>query len=292
MTANGPLMYHVRPLYDFTSNIVLPTCMYKMNNLHDSKFSTEFSHEVSSKSLDLAELEKSQLNIIHKLEDLKEKVLKLKAEFGVTSDNNLGKFQDIVVKANPKSPPLSIWVLYHLIAQSTPTRLVTYKHSSLNAIPEEIRQLQNSSSSESCNLSLTVIWRDGDRDHEMMIDPIHQGMIEGEVNIVRYLSRLLSLIDESDSVLSTQFDNWLEVVHSSIIHGNNKDRQGALKSLNSHLGKSAFLLGDSYTIADIVMWSALTQTKLHQSLPANVAKWLKSLLNVDIFQKCNDIILL
>ncbi|CAL1262670.1 unnamed protein product [Larinioides sclopetarius] len=291
MTANGPLMYHVRPLYDFTSNIVLPTCMYKMNNLHDSKFS-ESSQEVSSKSLDLAELEKSQLKIIQKLEDLKEKVLKLKQEFGVASENNLGKFQDIVVKANPKSPPLSIWILYNLFAQSTPTRLVTYKHSSLKVIPEDIKQLQNSSSSNSCNLSLTIIWRDGDKDHEMMIDPIHQGMIEGEVNIVRYLSRLLSLTDESDPVLSTQIDNWLELVHSSVIHGNNKDRQGALKSLNSHLGKAAFLVGDSHTIADIVMWSALIQTKLHQSLPANVTKWFKSLLNIDIFKRCNDIILL
>ncbi|GFS94041.1 aminoacyl tRNA synthase complex-interacting multifunctional protein 2 [Nephila pilipes] len=202
---------------------------------------------------------------------------------------SLEKFQDIVIKANPQYPPLSLWVLWHLFSQSTATRLVTYLHSSLKSVPKNISQLENISSSDSCNISLTVIWRDGDKDHEMMVDPINQGVIEGEVNIARYLSRLLSLNYETDAILSTQIDNWLELVHSSIIHGNNKDRQGALRSLNSHLGKNAFLVGDSYTIADIVTWSSLIQAKLYQSLPANVVTWVKSLSNIDIFQKCDKL---
>ncbi|GFS78893.1 hypothetical protein NPIL_598141, partial [Nephila pilipes] len=49
----------------------------------------------SSKSVDLVELEKSQLNIIQKLEDLKEKVLKLKAEFGVVEDK---EFENCIVE--------------------------------------------------------------------------------------------------------------------------------------------------------------------------------------------------
>ncbi|GIX99738.1 aminoacyl tRNA synthase complex-interacting multifunctional protein 2 [Caerostris extrusa] len=292
MTANGPLMYHVSPLYDFTSDIVLPTCMYKVNNMLSSKIPSEFNDQGNSKSLDLVELEESQLNILQELENLKEKVLKLKKEFGVEYHSNVEKFQDIVIKANPKCPPLSIWVLYHLFSQSTATCLATYLHSSLKTIPEDVRHLQNASSSESCNISLTVIWRDGKKDHEMMIDPIHQSTIEGEVNIARYLSRLLCFTDENDALLSTQIDNWLEVVHSSIIHGNNKDRQGALRSLNAHFGKNSFLVGDSFTIADIVMWSALIQTKLHQNLPTNAEKWFKSLLNIDLFKKCNGLVLL
>lgn len=291
MTANGPLMYHVSPLYIFSSDIVLPTCMYRMNNIHDTNISLESADETnSSKNIDLVELEKSQLNIIQKLENLKEKVLKLKAEFGVVEDNNLGAFQDIVIKANPQYPPLSLWVLCHLFSQTTATRLITYLHSSLNSIPENLSKLENISSSSSCKVSLTVIWRDGNKDHEMMVDPIHQGIIEGEVNIARYLSRLFSLNYETDAILSTMIDNFLEFVHSTIIHGNNKNRQEALHSLNSHLGKNAFLVGDSYTIADIVTWSALIQAKLYQSLPANVKKWFNSLSNVDIFQKCDKFI--
>ncbi|GFR00876.1 aminoacyl tRNA synthase complex-interacting multifunctional protein 2 [Trichonephila clavata] len=291
MTANGPLMYHVSPLYNFSSDIILPTCMYRMNNIHDTNFSLGSTDEMNlSNTVDLVELEKSQLNIIQKLEDLKEKVLKLKVEFGVVENNNLGTFQDVVIKANPQYPPLSLWVLCHLFSQTTAIRLNTYLHSSLNSIPENINKLENISSSNSCKTSLTVIWRDGNKDHEMMVDPIHQGIVEGEVNIARYLSRLFSLNYETDPILSTMIDNYLELVHSSIIHGNNKERQGALRSLNSQLGKNAFIVGDSYTIADIVTWSALIQAKLHQSLPANVMKWFNSLSNVDIFQKCDKLI--
>lgn len=37
MAVNGPLkMYKVQPLFDFSPEIALPTCMYKMKNLHDS----------------------------------------------------------------------------------------------------------------------------------------------------------------------------------------------------------------------------------------------------------------
>lgn len=107
----------------------------------------------------------------------------------------------------------------------------------------------------------------------------------------RYLSRLSCANYDSDPITSTLIDNWLELVHSSIIHGNNKDRQAALRSLNSHLGKNPFLVGDSYTLCDVVAWSGLVQTQLHESLPANVLKWFKSLSSLDAFQQCANALL-
>ncbi|KFM75835.1 Aminoacyl tRNA synthase complex-interacting multifunctional protein 2, partial [Stegodyphus mimosarum] len=108
--------------------------------------------------------------------------------------------------------------------------------------------------------------------------------------LFRYICRLLSFSYEHDPVTSTQIDNWLEIAHSLLIHGNNKDRQGALRSLNSHLGKSNFLVGDSISLADIITWSAIIQTNLYQSLPGNVTKWFKSLLSADIFTSCEKLI--
>lgn len=105
----------------------------------------------------------------------------------------------------------------------------------------------------------------------------------------RYLSRLMCFNYDSDPITSTQIDNWLELVHSSVIHGNNKERQAALRTLNAHLGKNAYLVEDSYTLCDVVAWSALIQTKLYQNLPANVLKWFKSLLNVDVFKQCVEL---
>lgn len=293
MSVNGPMkMYKMRPLNDFSSDLTLPTCMYKMKNIYTE---TVPSETIGQDDLKLLEIEKHQLNIIQKLEDLKEKVLKMKEEFGIqnrktSSEPAIGieKFQDIVIKANPESPPLSLWAFYHIFSQSTSVRLVSYIHSSLITIPEFVQNVQNLVSTEPCKVSLTLIWRNGNKDHEMMIDPINQGIIEGEVNIARYIARLLNFNYETDAILSTQIDEWLEIAHSSIIHGGNKERQSALKSLNCHLGKATYLVGNSVTLADIVLWSSLVQTKLHQNLPANVTKWYKLLLANEIFTYCKN----
>jgi len=283
MSLNGPIkMYKIRPLYDFVPDIILPTCMYKTKNVYGETGSIE-TVVYKEDDLNLLEMEKHQLNIIQKLEDLKEKVLKLKDEFGIQTQAPVDKFQDIVIKANPASPPLSLWVFYHILSQTMPVRLVSYIHSSLVEVPNYVNKLQNLVSSEPCKVSLTIVWRHGNEDHEMVIDPVNQGRIEGEVNIARYIARLLCFNYETDPILSTQIDDWLEAAHSSIIHGSNKERQSVLKSLNSHLGKKSYLVGNSASLADIIIWSALVQTKLHKDLPANISRWYKGLLNNEMF---------
>lgn len=106
----------------------------------------------------------------------------------------------------------------------------------------------------------------------------------------RYIARLLGFNYENDPILSTQIDDWLETAHSSVIHGSNKERQSVLKSLNSHLGKNSYLVGNSVTLADIIIWSALVQTKLHKDLPANVSKWYKGLLNNEMFAYSENLV--
>jgi len=292
MAVNGPMkMYAVKPLYDFSPTIELPTCMYKMNNLYDDDKADKTTVTPNKEDLYLL-AEKQQLNILQKLEDLKVKVLRMKEDLGVVNHNsaeNIEQFQDIVVKANPENPPLSLWVFYKLLSETVPVRIVSYIHSSLVNVPEFLKQLPIESCVEPCKVSLTVIWKDGKNDTEMVVNPIHQGTIEGEVNIARYIARLLGFNYETDPILSTQIDDWLEIANSSIIYGNNKERQSALKSLNSHLGKNTFLVQDSLSLADIVVWSSLAQNKLHEDLPSNVSKWFKLLLENDLFEFCRKL---
>ena len=106
---------------------------------------------------------------------------------------------------------------------------------------------------------------------------------------IRYIARLLNFNYDVDPISSTQIDNWLELAHSSVIHGNNKERQSALKSLNSHLGENSYLVGNSLSLADIIFWSCVAQSKLHESLPANVSKWYKSLLEDEMFTYCKSL---
>ena len=106
-----------------------------------------------------------------------------------------------------------------------------------------------------------------------MISPTKQTAVRGEVNIARYINRVISC--ESDIIMATQIDEWLDIAHVQILNGNTKEKAAALRNLNSRLGKNEWLVGSALSLADIVMWSALHQTKQANGAPTNVKKWLK-----------------
>lgn len=224
------------------------------------------------------------MKLLQKLENMKSEVLAMKKELDVTElFEKPSKFQDIVISANPEHPPLSIWVFYQLLAKKIATHLATYVHSSLITVPEIVRQLKGVSPQKCSDVSLTVIWKDMGKDAVMVVDPLVQGAVEGEVNIVRYIARLLNFEYEKDPVTATQMDIWLEMAHTSLMHGNNKECQAVLRAMNSHLGKKSFLVGSALSLVDIVLWSLITQKRLHGNLPANVSKWWKNLSVMEIF---------
>jgi aminoacyl tRNA synthase complex-interacting multifunctional protein 2 len=118
-----------------------------------------------------------------------------------------------------------------------------------------------------------------------MVSPTQQTCIEGEANIARFLARLLQpAYDSLDLAASTQIDDILDVVQQQVIQGNNKERAAALRTLNARLGKSPWLVGSSSSLADIVAWSALTSSGAAQDAPGNVAKWLKTCQQSDVFR--------
>ena len=117
-----------------------------------------------------------------------------------------------------------------------------------------------------------------------MISPTKQTAVTGEVNIARYINRVISPDSEADIVMATQVDEWLDIAHIQIINGNTKEKAAALRNLNSRLGKNDWLAGSSLSLADIVTWSALQQTNQASSAQANVKKWLKACGENDLFR--------
>ena len=104
-----------------------------------------------------------------------------------------------------------------------------------------------------------------------------QTSIQGEVNILRYLSRLLTpAYDASDIVMVTSIDSFLDLASSTILNGNSKEKAAAVRTLNASLGKRTWLVSDSPTLADVAVWSTLHQTGLASGAPSNVQKWLKA----------------
>ena len=107
-----------------------------------------------------------------------------------------------------------------------------------------------------------------------MVDPQAQGKVQGEAAIARYLGRLLEPpYDAVDAYRATCVDQWIDSA-SLLLHGNNKEQNGVLKSANAQLGKNAWLTGECESLADVMLWSAISQTpSSHSALPNKVKQW-------------------
>jgi aminoacyl tRNA synthase complex-interacting multifunctional protein 2 len=124
-----------------------------------------------------------------------------------------------------------------------------------------------------------------------MVSPGAQTRIEGEATIARFIGRMMKpAYDVCDPVFATKVDHWLDVATNQMLRGNTKEKASAVKSLNSTLGKCDWLVGNSLTLADVVMWSAFQQGGLVESAPGNVKKWLKSCSNHAAFQMASNLL--
>ncbi|ESO89130.1 hypothetical protein LOTGIDRAFT_106366, partial [Lottia gigantea] len=191
-----------------------------------------------------------------------------------------GKLHDIVVYIDPSSIPYSLLVLYHQLQQHYSILASTHLHSSVSYVPDNIQNLFNNGlvqSRKDYQIALTVIWKKVLFGPRLMVDPSKQTAIEGEVNVARYLQRLLdSSFDSGDVVQATQIDEWLDTAQIQYNNGSNKERAAVMRSLNAKLGKSSWLVGDRCSLADVAMWSVLQQSGQVDNVPGNVKKWLTS----------------
>lgn len=85
-------------------------------------------------------------------------------------------------------------------------------------------------------------------------------------------------------------DNWLDTIHSMGYHGNKKQHDSLLHTVNVTLGKQSFLGGSTWTAADLLMWSYINVFKLKECLPSNVQKWFKSMNNASGFKNAAGIV--
>jgi len=107
----------------------------------------------------------------------------------------------------------------------------------------------------------------------LVVNPSKQTPVVGEVNIARYLARLLTPRYDADIVTATQIDTFLDC--AAVLLHDRGDTSGALKSLGQQLGRKKWFAGnDRPSLADIVIWSAIKQCHLAATAPDNVRQWL------------------
>lgn len=228
----------------------------------------------------------SKLQVLHtELQELKISSDKLENGYQKEAGKNL----DFVIISDPQHPPYSLVVLLKLLASRYRIQISSHVHSSISCVPSELRSFLNCPSNGSGTgnyINITLIWKKVGKNPSLIECPISNGTIAGEVNVARYLNRLLeqkpfpALVYESKGELyAGQVDTWLDCIYMSVTHGSNEACSYALPSLAAVLSKQDWLL-HSVSVADICLWSSLKQNPCLINSNSSLTNW---------FEKCERI---
>jgi len=285
-------MYSVKPIHG-DLNVEVPTCMYGMKSLHGSGNGTMINPELQSL---LEKDKKIATDLVLLSRELQEMSMRLGHKFGESASalesplsikvKNFGQdlpagILDLAISVSPCQPALSAVLIAELLESSgIHVALPTQKHSSLREeIPSHLLAATGGLSGRVHHqiekLIFTFIWKQDVFAPSLMHSPRLQTRIMGDTNIARYLCRLFcpQLYDESNIDIVLLADKWIDT-SVKISNGNSKEKDSAVKAMNAHLGRSQFFCGDSITLADITLLSAiLANSNVFKSLPNNVLAW-------------------
>ncbi|XP_041735168.1 aminoacyl tRNA synthase complex-interacting multifunctional protein 2 isoform X1 [Coregonus clupeaformis] len=311
-------MYQVKPVFGVDVKINLPTCMYKLQNIHgqgSASGCSEHALQNGGTEVDPAfrDLEARQDEIMRRLYELKAAVDGLAktvttpdadldqtvtslsqspTAFRGTADldsllgKDLGALRDIVINANPARPPLTLLVLHAMLCHRYRVLSSVHVHSSLSGVPAQLLSClgprhTDSYVRQSFQLGFTLIWKDVPK-LQMKFSIQNMCPIEGEANVARFLFRLIAPYP-SDPTLATLVDSWVDTAFFQLAEGSAKERSAVLSALNSALGRDPWLAGPEFSLADIACYCCVLHTGPASSSPANVQRWLKACENLGHF---------
>jgi len=305
MNVNGPskTMYMMKPYQSVDESVELPDNMYKMKSYHcgDQHQNTVQSTMCDKSPVDI--LEQRQEDVLKKLENLQSSITDLRKIYNVKDESvvTMTTLQsvsttpvgngvlDIVINVDPSSLPYSLIMLCHELCERFTVLQSTFVHSSVSDnVPNNLRNLLSTNGKikrSDAQIAITLVWKKVSNGPQLIVDPTCQTPIMGEVNIARYITRLLQPdLDTVDIIKATQIDDLLDIAQLQIVAGNSKEKAAAVRTLNATLGKQDWLTGTEPCVADMVVWSVLQQAGLIASSPANVKKWLKLCQEHKLFQ--------
>ncbi|KAM9392023.1 aminoacyl tRNA synthase complex-interacting multifunctional protein 2 [Pholidichthys leucotaenia] len=310
-------MYQVKPVCAGDIKVDLPTCMYKLPNVHAQHGSScAPEHALQNGEVDPAvkALEARQDEIMRKLYELKAAVeglaktvttpdadLDLTVSSSLSSQSpsctifkgttdldtilgkDLGALRDIVINASPKQPPLTLLVLHRFLCQRYRVLSTVHVHSSVSDVPPQLLSCLGPRHADSYARSLfqlgfTLIWKDVPK-LQMKFSIRNMCPIEGEANVARFLFKLLAPYP-SDPALATQVDSWVDTAFFQLAEGSTKERAAVLRALNSALGRNPWLVGSELSLADIACYCCFLQSGSASSSLTNVQRWIKSCENL------------
>jgi len=271
-------MYPLKPVFNLDARVELPTCMYSLPVIQVSKSLASDGGQCPDSVLKA--LEARQEAILTKLGHLRDEVSKYRKSLGLattfSSDTMPQEMKtDVVIRCSPSKPAFSLPGIVTMLSNHMTVFTSVHCHSCVPNLPGHLNNFLPTPAGErgDANVKVTLIWKEVGKDCELMVSPISQSVIKGEVNIIRYFARLFpSVFTYENDRTAAAVDNLLDSV-TSLLWAQPKDRQPILRPLAINLGKSSFLCGESFGIADLALFSALKQIGLERDLQPEFRKW-------------------
>jgi len=295
-------MYRIEPIILINDRISLPSCMYKVKNIHGgsifSDISTTDATEVKNSEVnqqkplkELVMIEERQEKLLQQLEKLRNQMISMKQHFFTSSqqkvvipppkvlkqDSTLPK--DVVIKASPANPPFYLLHLQKTLA----IKIVCHTHSSVMKLSpgaNDFVKKTEAANPAAHNLNIVLIWKEVLIGSQLVTSPTMPVVICGDVNIIRYLvAAIPSNLSYKHQTSSWEIDSLLDICHRLQAQTSAKERQSVVPSLNSKLGKNPWLSGPNISVADLAAWSIIKQGDYQKELTVSMKNW---------FKKCED----
>ncbi|XP_036990707.2 aminoacyl tRNA synthase complex-interacting multifunctional protein 2 isoform X2 [Artibeus jamaicensis] len=271
------------PMYQGESDPSLHALESRQDNILKRLYELKAAVDGLSKMIQTPDADLDVTNIIQAEEPaaLSTSALDLNSVLG----KDYGALKDIVINADPASPPLSLLVLHQLLCDRYKVLSTVHTHSAVKNVPENLLRCfgeqTNKQPRHEHQLGFTLIWKNVPKT-QMKFSVQRMCPIEGEGNIARFL---FSLFGQKHNALNlTLIDSWVDAAVFQLKEGNNKEKVAVLCSMNSALGRSPWLVGNELTVADVVLWSVLRQTGgCSVPVPANVDRWMRACENLAPF---------
>jgi len=284
--SNGPRlpMYKQPPVLDLNIDVKLPTCMYTYPKVFTA----------DNDACDLVGLQHRQESIIQQLQHLVHQIDDLRSQLKQPTTRAAaqvkpatipprltfkeGTVLDIVISCNPDRPCLSLLPLAQLLQSTARVSTAQHRHSSVihNNIPQMFTHFTNHVNRADSNICLTLVWKQVG-DVEFMVDPIHDRALLGETTLARYITNYLADIGlTNDPITDTHMDHMIDSLTTTLISGNGNEKAKVARHLNSVLSPGQWILGDRFSLVDIVVWSALSNANLNISPHNNIQRWLSN----------------
>jgi len=278
-------MYAMKPVFELDTVIDVPKCMYSLPVIQSSNKIAGVGSSSSSSSPALKALEARQDAILSRLEKLKLEVAAYGKSLGVSTSDAapsqtqnpvFGKTPDLVVRCSPSHPVFSIPAVFKLLCGAgLSVHTSCHTHSSVTSLPKQCQAFlpESKVSRSAAQVRITLIWKDVGKDCELMVSPLKQTVIKGEVNVLRYFARLFPTILPYENIENLDNVNSMLDTVSSLLWSLPKERQPLMRTLVNSLGKSPFLAGQNISVVDLALYSLVKQLSLEKDLQPELSKW-------------------